>query len=576
MTTNPKAPTFRVSRAKRTKTPPEDIIEGATARSDAQASTPPAQDNLFAPGPESDGLGEAAYPGSAKHEAQQQRTSRGAISDALGAPVEAAQTPPTDEKTDAQIDAEIDAIKNEGLTGRQLRNARRLARQHDMDTASDFDAVRQLRAKDIDPFKGPLVLSKIQGSANKTALSTPQESLLSESSNSSATLRPEVMERLTYANDIAKIQQDIAKRRQRKAILLAGRLFVFVGLPTLFCGIYFYTIATPMYATNSSFIVQQAEAAGVSGGLFSGTSFGGSQDSTTVQDYLEGRNAMLRLDQDLGFKEHFSSESIDPLQRLPEAPSNEKAYKTYSKRVQIGYDPTEGLVKMEVVASDPETSFLFSEALIKYAEEHVDQQTQRKREDQMRSSVENLSDAETNMRSAQESVIDLQEQLGILSPEAETSALMSQVSSLESQLLQKELELQQLLDNSRPNQARVQGVEGDIRRTKAAVADLRSQMTDTQGDTNSMARINAELSMAAIDLQTRQMMVQQAIQTLEASRMEANRQTRFLALSSSPVIPDEARYPRKFENTILSFLVFSGIFLLVSLTAAVLREQLSA
>jgi capsular polysaccharide transport system permease protein len=101
-------------------------------------------------------------------------------------------------------------------------------------------------------------------------------------------------------------------------------------------------------------------------------------------------------------------------------------------------------------------------------------------------------------------------------------------------------------------------------------------MTEATGTSGSLARISAELRMAEVDLQTRQMMAQQALQSLEVARVEANRQTRYLSLSSSPVAPDEPTYPRKFENTVLAFLLFSGLYLLASLTAAVLREQVSA
>jgi capsular polysaccharide transport system permease protein len=42
-----------------------------------------------------------------------------------------------------------------------------------------------------------------------------------------------------------------------------------------------------------------------------------------------------------------------------------------------------------------------------------------------------------------------------------------------------------------------------------------------------------------------------------------------------PVAPDQPTYPRAFENTILAFLVFAGIYLMISLTASILREQVS-
>jgi len=66
---------------------------------------------------------------------------------------------------------------------------------------------------------------------------------------------------------------------------------------------------------------------------------------------------------------------IDEIQRLPEDATNEDVFDVYKKRVKISYDPTEGILRMEVVAADPQTSQKFSEALIGYAEEQVDQLT---------------------------------------------------------------------------------------------------------------------------------------------------------------------------------------------------------
>jgi capsular polysaccharide transport system permease protein len=607
MTTKPKAQKFRVRRSPRAasvsdaaarieaaQTPtsaPANAVPQQSPAASAQAVRPAApidDSRLFDNGGEDDGFGSMPFPGAAAAAAQPQqaspirRTSRGAISDALASGAQNTQTSspattgdvtPADEMSTNQ---DIDTIKREGLTGRQLRMARRVAQKHGLSPTSDFDAVRLLRQQGIDPFQRSAMLDMVttEDDANLPATTGNK---LPKTIETAPAPPPDMMERLARESEISQIQLDIAKRRRRKTMLLASRIAVFVGVPTFLAAVYFYTIATPMYATKSSFVIQQADsAASGAGGLFSGSPLGGSQDSIAVQDYLESRDAMLRLDADVGFKEHFASDVIDSIQRLPENPTNEKAYKVFSKRVTIGYDPTEGLLKMEVVAADPNVSKQFSDALIQYAEERVDNLTQRMREDQMKGARESLEDAERKMGEAQESVVVLQEQLGIISPEAETGALMGQISTFETQLQQKQLQLQQLLDNSRPNQARVEGVRGDIGRLEDTVANLRAQMTEASGTSGSLARISAELRMAEVDLQTRQMMAQQAIQSLEVARIEANRQTRFLSLSSSPVAPDEPTYPRKFENTVLAFLLFSGIYLLASLTAAVLREQVSA
>lgn len=523
-------------------------------------------DKLFDNGAADDGFGSTPYPGStaADHASQSNAT-----------------PPVSDDET--SVEAEIDAIRREGLTGRQLRMARRVAQKNSISASSDFDAIRQLRKRGIDPFDRSAVLALIstERSKNAHALTTTEDANLPQTVSETAQLPSKGVIPPTQRDfEISQIQRDIVRRRQRKLMLLAARLFVFIGLPTLIAGFYFYTVSTPMYATKSAFLIQQADSAatGATGlsGLLSGTGFATSQDSIAVQDYLNSRDAMLRLEQDASFKSVFSGAEIDPLQRLPENATNEDAYKLYRKKVSIGYDPTEGLLRMEVIAPNPKTSQEFSELLVKYAEEQVDHLTQRMRENQMKDAREVREDAEAKMSEAQERVVTLQEQLGVISADAETAAVMTQISGFETQLQQKRLELQQLLDNPQPNQARVNGVRGDVRRLEGLIAALRTQITEAQGENGSLARISAELRMAELDLLTRQTMAQQSLQSLEAARIEANRQVRYLSVSTRPIAPDAPTYPRKFENTLLSLLIFSGIYLMASLTAAVLREQVSS
>lgn len=360
--------------------------------------------------------------------------------------------------------------------------------------------------------------------------------------------------------------------------MLAARLVAFVGLPTLIAGWYYTFVATPLYATVSQFQIQQAEksSSGSLGGLFSGTQLATNTDSVSVQSYLTSRDAMLRLNKDLGFKQAFQSPAIDALLRLPPEATNEQAYKLYQNSVKIGYDPTEGVVNMEVIAPDPKLSQDFSLALIKYAEGQVDQMTARLREDQMKGAVESYQDAETKVLEAQRRVQELQQKLGVLDPVAEGSVIMGRIAELERQLAEKKLELGQLQSNASPNQSRVAGVRGDISRLQEMLADTRGQLTEGNNARGSLATISGEIRIAESDLATRQELLATAAAQMENARIEANKQVRYLSLSVAPVPPDEATYPKAFQNTIVAFLIFSGIYLMLSLTASILREQVSS
>jgi capsular polysaccharide transport system permease protein len=568
MTTRPKARKFRIRR----NDPVHPDTEAMQTRSHAPIAptseprpSPAPEDLLAAPDIPEDGFGDLAMPGSTA---------------AVRRDAQAASTGVSADQNPASAQ-ELAAIRAEGLTGRQLRMARRVAQKNGLAPTSDFDAVRLLRARGLDPFAQSNMLDLVVDDARRPTTD------VAKAANLPVTTRPvqppgppRTLTADDRAAEIMKVQRDIARRRRKRVILLASRLSMFVLLPTLLVAYYFYVVATPLFATQTEFVIQKAESnSGGSSGLGSllgGSSFATVQESIVVQSYLESREAMLRLDQELGFRAHFSAPEIDPLVRLPADASVEAVYATYRNQLTIGYDPTEGVIKMEMLATDPATSQAFSEALISYAEERVDQMSQRLREDQMAGARDSYEDAERRVSEAQARVLELQERRGVLSADAEVSTIFQQISTFELQLQQERLRLAEIMAASRPNATRVQVAENNIERYETLLAELRSGLTATQTGDVSLARIQSELIIAQADLDTRQMMLAQALQQQESARMEANRQTLYLSLGVYPVPPDRAAYPRAFENTLLAFLVFAGIYLMVSMTVSILREQVSS
>lgn len=478
----------------------------------------------------------------------------------------------------------MDAIRAEGLTGRQLRMARRVANKHGLHPTSDFDAVRLLRARGIDPFQRTNMLELVQADSGTLADVAPSakpepkvqlpQTIKVEKQQLPSTETISPAER--RAAEIQKIQRELAGRRRKKMMLLLVRLAAFVLLPTVLAGYYFYAMATPMYSTKSEFLILKAEnSGGAMGSLFSGTQFATNQDAIAVQSYLTSKDAMLRLTRDEGFKSHFSQPFIDPVQRLDPEPTNEEAYALYKRHIQIGYDPTEGVIKMEVMAADPQVAESFSRALIGYAEERVDNLSFRKRSNAVKDAEEGLTDAETGRREAQEKLVRMQQEGNVIDPEGRIAALRSQINTYELQLQEKQLQLQALLDNNRPNRAKVDGTEGDIRRLESLLNQLNLEMTTATTGEDSLAEIAVQIKLAEADLATRDLMLQTALERLEQARRDADSQARYLTTSVEPVASEDPSYPRKFENTILSFLIFGGIYLMISLTGSILREQVT-
>ena len=560
MITKPRVKKFRIRRDAPLMSPSAEV------RSDSAASAAP---------------GVAAIDAGSEHAVPQRRGAAGLLRAALG-------EAEIDSPATVAASTDMDTIRQEGLTGRQLRMARRVAQKHGLAVTSDFDAVRQLRAAGIDPFQRSNILELVIPTNPNDDLGAGPGEMMPEGRiqlpqtvpqgprNLPSTERASPADR--RANEIMKIQRDIARRRRRKLALLMARLAVFVFLPTLFVGYYFFAVATPMYGTNSEFVIQKAESSGAAGlgGLFQGTTMATQQDSTTVQSYLTSRAAMARLDAEHGFRAHFSAPNIDDIQRLAPDASAEDMYAVYQDHVVISYDPTEGILKMEVIAADPATSQEFSGALIKYAEEQVDQLTLRPREDSMAGARANYEAAEQRRADALAAWLKIQEDVQQIDPVGETSARTAQISNLESQRQQLQLDLQSRLNVRRPNEAQVASLRSQIDGIETLIAQLRSDMTDDTISGGSLAAKNTELRTAEENYTFQTLQVQSALTQMEAAQIEASRQVRYLSVGVEPVAPDEPTYPRAFENTLLAFLIFAGIYLMLSLTASILREQVTS
>jgi capsular polysaccharide transport system permease protein len=472
----------------------------------------------------------------------------------------------------------IDDIRREGLTGRELRMARRVAQKHGLAPTSDFDAVRLLRARGIDPFQRTTMLELVKGDGAKArdedrvqlpqTVPAPGHNLPSTETNPAD----------RRAAEIVGIQRDIVKRRRRKMLLLFSRLAAFVILPTFLAGYYFAVMATPMYSSNSAFLILSADGSGGGkgglGGLLPGQ-FATGQDAIATQEYLESKDAMLRLDREQDYRAHFSQPWIDPIQRLDPDASTEDLYSLFRNHVKIGYDPTEGVMRMEVIAADPETSVRFNQQLIAYAEERVDELSRDKRNDAVKTAAESLEQAKADRRAAQERLVALQEG-SILDPEGEIASIRSLINTVELQLQEKELALSVQNNNPRPNTAKVEALESEINVLRAELERQKRRLTDAASGERSLASKTAAIQMAQADLATADLVLQSALETMRMSEIEANKQVRYLTVSARPVVPQEAAYPKVFENTVLAFLIFSGIYLMISLTASILREQVSS
>jgi capsular polysaccharide transport system permease protein len=378
----------------------------------------------------------------------------------------------------------------------------------------------------------------------------------------------------------AKVEKDLARRRRGRVADLFFRLFGLVLLPTFLVGLYYYKYATDLYLSESAFVVKTASAPAPLGeGLLTGlsaTPIATLQGSISVQDFILSREVLGRLERDLGIVAHFQDKAIDPVRRLAPDATMEDVYDYYANVVSVSYDPAESVIRMEVVAASPEMAQAISAALISYSEDMVDGLSSRLREDTLREAAEAVALAKTALEDAHLRVATLQQELMVFSTEVELGGETGIIHTLELEVEALRGKLDELLTYAAEDDARVVDLRRDIAFKRSQTAERRRNLVgDGSGAGGSLSSVNVELQRAEVEVMTQQQQFMSAMASQEAARIEAQRQVRYLAPIVPPALADKSTRPHRARNTALAFVIFFGIFMMVSLTISVLREQIS-
>lgn len=359
-------------------------------------------------------------------------------------------------------------------------------------------------------------------------------------------------------------------------LLFNGTFLVTVLIPTLLAIAYFGFLASPIYVSESRFVVrmpQKTQQAGVIGALLQGTGFQRAQDdSLSVHDFITSRDALLFLDKDLKVRESFSDPALDLFSRFPlpwSDASFESLYKHYGKHVAVNYDAASSITTLTVRAYEPGDAFEINTMLLRMGETLVNRINERGRQDLIKFAMEDVLEAEAKAKAAALALASYRNRRSVFDPERQSALQLQQVTKLQEELIGAKLQLAQVKAISPANpqistlERRVGGLTAEIDREMAKVAGGGNSFTDKAADFErlQLERTFAERQMAS------------AMTNLETARSEARRQQLYLERIVQPNRPDDAVEPRRARAILATFLaglVCWGVF---SMLIAGMREH---
>ena len=353
--------------------------------------------------------------------------------------------------------------------------------------------------------------------------------------------------------------------------------FVIVSAVVLF--VYYFVLAAPLYVSEASFSIRGREQPSAANSLLAtlgggaGASGPNSTDVAELQTFVSSYDMANKLDQEFHLRDVYSRPPRpDFLHWLPKSASRDAYLAFYRKMVRVSLDHDTNLVTVKAKDFDPRRAQLVASAILRLSSDYLNGLSAIVRKDTLRTSEQELQQAEEKVREARLTMTNYRAATGLLDPSASAAATATGISAMEQEVLQNRVELAALLSYNRPNsaivnqlQARIAGLEAQIASEQRRVSNTtRTDSITQQIRTFEGLRISSEYA-------DRQLVA--ALQSYDSARSLANERERFVVPAVPPNLPDEASEPHRLASFLEAMLVLVAIYGIVALAIAGVRDH---
>jgi capsular polysaccharide transport system permease protein len=344
----------------------------------------------------------------------------------------------------------------------------------------------------------------------------------------------------------------IARYLRRRVLFI-----VLVAFPTLASAVYFLGFAADRYESQAQFVVR-SPATNASNQLSSvvqsqSSSMRSSDDAYIVKDFILSRDAMDYLVSNAGLKQAFERPEADFLWRYPGPlgeDTNERLFRHYLRFVSVDYDQTTGIADLRVQGFRPSDAQGIAQALIARAETLINALNERSAADAVRSALDEVQAAEQRAHRALDALTQFRNREKLIDPTQVSLASLNTIETLSLTMAEANAQLSDI-EKATPEGPQV----APMRHKIAALQDqITAERLKLSGGATSLAPQLAEYQGLMLDQTFAEKSFLVALATLEAARVDAQRQRVFLEPVTNANLPDYPVYPRR---TLWTFVVFA-------------------
>jgi capsular polysaccharide transport system permease protein len=352
--------------------------------------------------------------------------------------------------------------------------------------------------------------------------------------------------------------REVVRKSHRPSWVAKHRwLALFVGLPTALAALYYGLIASPIYDSQSVFIIKspgQKSVPTVSlANLIQTSGLSAGQEQTKeVLQYIRSRSALRDLEAQTEVRERFSKRGADFLSRFPRPfadSSFEGFYRYYGSMVGANLDEESGLAVLDVRGFTPGDAYELNARLLNLSEALVNRLNERAEGRGIAEAERRVVQAEARLRKARITLSAYRNQTELLDPAKQATGVLEVSNKLVSEQasLQAQLDLMQRVTPRNPT---IPALRNRIAAVGRAIAAQNGRAVGTP--TGIASKLGAYESLN-VEQEFATQMLTAANASLEGARTDAQKQQFYLERVVEPNKPDDSTLPHRLRQILTVF-----------------------
>jgi capsular polysaccharide transport system permease protein len=368
------------------------------------------------------------------------------------------------------------------------------------------------------------------------------------------------------AKVIPLARRDPAPDKRRRGILswakkhwIKASCLLAVVLPTAIATLYIGLIASDRYSVEVKLAVRGQDTPAVDALGILGSFGGGNMttDAYIMIDYVLGRNMVDELSKNIDLRKIYSKPSIDWFSRLNPDKSVEDTIDYWQKMATAVFEPSTGIIRIEVTAYSPKDAVSLSNAVIASADALINRLSAESRRDALKAATVEVERAEQRQRMLRAAMRKFREEEQIADPVRRAGFQQEMIEKSKAELQRIDTELQTARGFMKDTAPSIMVLKNQ---RAAAVKQLDSLQREISGDTLGTGQAKGQDSIKAVasmlstfeELEAERGFAEKAYLTalasLERARYEADRKQRYLAIFEKAELPQDAKYPKRISD----------------------------